>query len=255
MPSRRRFAPALGPLAVAVLLVPPGAHAAESVAARSSPQRPPYVQREPSFDGTGRFYMGREIARVMGHQGAAWLERPERVDEEQPEVLLSLLDLRPGMVVADIGAGTGYHSWRIARKVLPGGRVLAVDIQPEMLELLERQMTHRGVTNVEPVLGTVTDPRLPSGAVDLVLLVDVYHEFDHPFEMLAAIVDSLKPDGRVAFVEFRGEQASVPIKPLHKMTEEQIRKEAEVHALEWVATRRELPWQHLVIFRKSGERK
>src|SRR5690606_5909904 len=128
MPSRRRFAPALGPLAVAVLLVPPGAHAAESVAARSSPQRPPYVQREPSFDGTGRFYMGREIARVMGHQGAAWLERPERVDEEQPEVLLSLLDLRPGMVVADIGAGTGYHSWRIARKVLPGGRVLAVDI-------------------------------------------------------------------------------------------------------------------------------
>ena len=213
---------------------------------------PRYETREASPDGTGRFYLGREIAQVMGHQGAPWLERPERIDEERPDVLHDLLALRPGMVVADIGAGTGYHAWRMAQRVGTSGRVYAVDIQPEMLALLDANMARRGLTNVIAVLGTVTDPKLPPAALDLVLLVDVYHEFDHPFEMLDALVASLKPGGRVAFVEFRGEQVSVPIKRLHKMTEAQVRREAEVHNLEWVETRRELPWQHLVLFRKRA---
>ncbi|MBL9135976.1 MAG: class I SAM-dependent methyltransferase [Verrucomicrobiales bacterium] len=214
-----------------------------------------YEQREAGRDGTGRFFMGREIAPVMGHLGAPWLERAERIDEERPDLLHSLLSLKPGMVVADIGAGTGYHSWRMAEKIGPGGRVYAVDIQSEMLSLLATNMARRGVTNVVGVLGTITDPKLPDNILDLALMVDVYHEFDHPFEMLAAIVKALKPDGRVAFVEFRGEQVSVPIKPLHKMTEAQVRKEAEAHTLEWVETRRELPWQHLIVFRKTVQKR
>lgn len=245
MGSRRAdtFRPLL-PLLVLLLSAVAG-RAADDVTSR-------YEQREASRDGIGRFYMGREIAQVMGHLGAPWLERAERIDEERPDLLHPLLSLKPGMAVADIGAGTGYHSWRMAEKVGPQGRVYAVDIQPEMLSLLATNMTRRGFTNVVGVLGTVTDPKLPAASLDLVLMVDVYHEFDHPFEMLDAIVRALKPGGRVAFVEFRGEQVSVPIKPLHKMTEAQVRKEAEVHALEWVETRRELPWQHLIVFRKKG---
>ena len=217
-----------------------------------SPSRPSYEQREPSLDGTGRFYMGREIALVMGHQGAPWLERPERMDEERPDLLHGLLDLKPGMVVADVGAGTGYHSWRMAQRVGPTGLVYAVEIQPEMLSLLATNMARRGITNVVGTLGTVTDPGLRTNTLDLALLVDVYHEFDHPYEMLAALTAALKPGGRIAFVEFRGEQVSVPIKPLHKMTEAQVRREAAVHGLEWVETRRELPWQHLIFFRKPA---
>lgn len=222
--------------------------------ARAAAGQPPgYEERAATADGTGRLYLGREIARVMGHQGAPWLERAERLDEERPDLLHSLLGIRPGMAVADLGAGTGYHSWRLAREVGPTGRVYAVDIQPEMLGLLATHMLRRGVTNVVGVLGTVTDPKLPPASLDLVLMVDVYHEFDHPFEMLAAIVKALKPGGRVAFVEFRGEQASVPIKPLHKMTEAQVRREAAVHDLEWVETRKELPWQHLILCRRPPE--
>ncbi|MCC6231581.1 MAG: class I SAM-dependent methyltransferase [Verrucomicrobiales bacterium] len=212
---------------------------------------PHYEQRDPTPDGTGRFFLGREIARVMGHQAADWLERPERIEEERPDLLHPLLALRPGMQVADIGAGTGYHSWRMAEKVGPTGKVHAVEIQPEMLELLAARMARRGVTNVVGVLGTVTDPRLPAQTLDLILMVDVYHEFDHPFEMLAALTAALRPGGLMAFVEFRGEQRSVPIKPLHKMTEAQVRKEAALHGLEWVKTHTELPWQHLILFRKG----
>lgn len=211
---------------------------------------PGYVQGEASRDGIGKWYLGREIARVMGHQGAAWLEREERMEEERPDLLHGLLGVKPGMVVADIGAGTGYHAWRLAERVGPKGRVLAVDIQPEMLSLLATNMVRRGMTNVVGVLGTDKDPGLEDGSVDLVLMVDVYHEFDHPFEMVSAMVRALRVGGRMVLVEFRGEQASVPIKPLHKMTEAQVRREMEVHGLEWVETRRELPWQHVVIFRK-----
>ena len=209
-----------------------------------------YAAVPASPDGIGKVYLGREIAKVMSFHGAEWLERPERVEEERPERLLSALDLTPGMTVADIGAGTGYYSWRIAQRVGMGGTVYAVDIQPEMIKLLEQQMSRRAAVNVKAVLGTLTDPRLPPAGVDLALMVDVYHELEYPYEMLTAIVRALKPGGRLVFVEFRAGDASVPIKALHTMSEAQVRREAAVHALAWVKTARELPWQHAVVFRK-----
>jgi SAM-dependent methyltransferase len=240
--------------AVFCLLASLTALAAAPTAPPAQPRdAPAYEYRPASRDGTGKFYMGREIARVMGHPGAAWLERPEREQEEQPAKLLKLMDLRPTDVVADIGAGTGYYSFRLARLV-PEGKVLAVDIQPEMLELLRRGAKDKGVTNVEPVLGTTTDPKLPQGSVDVVLLVDAYHEFDHPREMMLAVRKSLKPDGRVVLLEFRGEDPDVPIKPLHKMTEAQAKKELAAAGLEHVKTHGDLPWQHVMVFRKAGDR-
>ncbi len=212
---------------------------------------PSYNRVAPSPDGTGVVYMGRETAGVMGHEGAAWLERDERAVEERPDLLLRALALKPGMTVADIGAGTGYYSWRMGERVGPSGRVLAVDVQPEMLALLDREMKKHDARNVMGILGTTIDPRLPAGAVDLVLMVDVYHEFDHPREMLDAIVRSLKPDGRVAFVEYRAEDASVPIKPHHKMSEAQVKKEAAASGLVWKETIATLPWQHIVVFGKA----
>jgi ubiquinone/menaquinone biosynthesis C-methylase UbiE len=211
-----------------------------------------YVFREEhSRDGIGKFYMGREIAHVMGHQAADWLERPEREEEEKTELLVNSLPLRSGEVVADIGAGTGYFARRLSKRVGATGSVLAVDIQPEMLDLLTNKMAEAKITNVKPVLGAIDDPKLPTNAVDLVLMVDVYHEFSHPFEMMQNICKSLKPGGRVAFVEFRGEDPEVPIKPLHKMTEAQVRKEMSVQPLEWAETIGVLPRQHIIIFRRK----
>ena len=202
-------------------------------------------------DGIGKFYMGREIALVMGHQAADWLERPEREEEEHTEKLVEELKVRPGDVVADIGCGTGYFSRRLSEKVGDHGQVLAVDIQPEMLELLTNRMAAAKIRNVKPVLGTVTDPKLPRASVDLVLLVDVYHEFEYPREMMDALCRALKTGGRVVFVEFRAEDPSVPIKPLHKMTEQQVKKEMSAQPLEWVETIGVLPRQHIIIFRKK----
>ena len=209
-----------------------------------------YEQTRPSADGIGKRYMGREIARVMGWQGAQWLERVERVDEERPDLLLPALDLKPGMVVADIGAGTGYHSWRMARLVGDGGRVFSVDVQPEMIALNRKLMAQRGVKNVEQVQSTPTDARLADQSIDIAIMVDVYHELDHPYELLASVVRALKPGARLVLVEYKGENPQVPIKTLHKMTEAQVRKEAAVHSLDWVNTVATLPWQHVVIFRK-----
>jgi SAM-dependent methyltransferase len=208
-------------------------------------------REEHSRDGIGKFYMGREIAHVMGHQAADWLERPERAEEEGTDLLMEKLPVRLGEVVADIGAGTGYFTRRLAKVVGEKGEVLAVDIQPEMLDLLTNKMAELKIKNVKPILGTIADPKLPSNRVDLVLLVDVYHEFSHPFEMMENISKSLRPDGRVVFVEFRGEDPNVPIKPLHKMTEAQVRKEMSVHPLEWVQTITALPRQHIMIFKKK----
>jgi len=202
-------------------------------------------------NGIGKFYMGREIAHVMGHQAADWLERPERQEEERPDLLIQALKLKPGDAVADIGAGTGYYSWRMAEKVGGKGRVYAVDIQQEMLDLLARKMAEKKINNVQGVLGTITDPRLPTNAVDLVLMVDVYHEFSHPHEMMKAICNGLKRDGRVVFVEFRAEDPKVPIKEVHKMSEAQVRKEMDLHSVEWVETLKVLPWQHIIVFRKK----
>ena len=203
------------------------------------------------LDGIGKFYMGREIAHVMGHQAADWLERPEREIEERPGLVLDALKLKPGDVVADIGAGTGYFSWRIAQKVGAKGVVYGVEIQQEMIDLMNKKMAERKVTNVKPILGTIKDPKLPAASVDLVIMVDVYHEFDYPHEMMENICQALKPGGRVVFVEYRGEDPKVPIKLVHKMTEAQVRKECAALPLEWVETNATLPRQHILIFRKT----
>jgi ubiquinone/menaquinone biosynthesis C-methylase UbiE len=203
-------------------------------------------------DGIGKYYFGREIAHYMTHLAAPWLDRPEREQEERPDLVMKALALRPGDVVADIGCGTGYFSWRMAEAIGAKGAVYGVEIQPEMLDLLAGKMKERGVTNVLGVLGTTTDPKLPK-PVDLVLMVDVYHEFDHPWEMMDAICRQLKPGGRVVFVEYRGEDPDVPIKPLHKMTEAQVKKEMTAQPLEHVETIRTLPRQHVIIFRKRAE--
>ncbi len=202
-------------------------------------------------NGIGKFYMGREIAQVMGHQGAGWLERPEREEEERPSLLLKALKLQPGDVVADIGAGSGYHALRMAKMVGPQGKILAVDIQPEMLAIIQRKMKKAKINNVETILGTAQDPKLPKNAVDLILMVDVYHEFEFPYEMTEKMVKALKPGGRLVFVEFRLEDPKVPIKLVHKMSEKQVRKEMEPHDLEWDSTLDILPWQHIIVFRKK----
>ena len=199
--------------------------------------------------------MKREIAMVMGHQGAGWLERPEREKEEQPRKLLAALELKPGQVIADIGAGSGYHSFRMAEKVGPEGKVLAVDIQKEMLDIIRRRMKKDKVGNIEPVLGTETDPKLPAGGVDLILLVDVYHEFAFPYEMTQAMVKALKPGGRIAFVEFRREDEKVPILLAHKMTEKQVLDEMALHPLKHVRTIKTLPWQNVILFEKKAAAK
>ena len=196
--------------------------------------------------------MGREIAAVMGWQGAAWLEREEREREERTDLLLAALELRPGMVVADIGAGTGYLSRRMAPTVMPGGKVWAVDVQPEMISLLQAGARSSGLKQIEAQLSSVDDVRLPAASVDLAVMVDVYHELAYPYEVMASLLKALKPGGRVAFVEYRAEDPRVPIKTLHKMSQAQIKREAAVFPLEWERTVSTLPWQHVVVFRKRS---
>jgi precorrin-6B methylase 2 len=210
-----------------------------------------YLESEASRDGIGRFYMGREISHVMGHLGAGWLERPTREQEERTDLLLAALDLQPGEVAADIGAGTGYFSLPMARAVGDAGRVLAVDIQPEMLAIIERRMLAEDLFNIEMILATETDPRLPPGEVDLVLLVDAYHEFSHPLEVMIAVAKSLSARGRVVLVEYRGEDPAVPIKPLHKMTVAQAQREMAAVGLALDVVRDDLPRQHIMIFRRA----
>jgi SAM-dependent methyltransferase len=200
-----------------------------------------------SWDGTGRFYLGREIAPVMGHQAAGWLERPEREAEERTDLLVRELRLRRGDVVADLGAGSGYFSFRMAR-LLPQGRVLAVDVQPEMLDIIRQRQRDGAPRNVEPVLAKPDDPGLAPASVDLVLLVDVYHELARPCEVMLGVKRALRPGGRVALVEYRAEDPRVPIKPLHKMTQRQAVRELEAVGLKWQRTVDVLPLQHLMFF-------
>ncbi len=204
--------------------------------------------RDPN--GIARYYLGRQIAHVMGHEGADWLERSGRAKEEGTNLLIKELKLKPTDVVADIGAGTGFFSFQLAQQV-PQGRVLAVDIQPEMIAALNQTKAQRNVANVQPVLGRVDDPRLPVDGVDLVLIVDAYHEFDHPREMGRAIRRALRPGtGRLALVEYRAEDADVPIKRIHKMSVAQARKEMAAIGLDFVAVVETLPQQHLLLFRR-----
>ena len=232
-----------GRLALLALLI--------SAAATAALSQSVYRLAPASPDGIGKFYMGREISHVMGWQGAAWLERSNRQEEERTDLLLPLLGVQPGMVVADIGAGTGYFSRRIAPLVGAQGRVYAVDVQPEMVKMLEAVTKQSHFARIAPILGSNKEVNLPPDSIDLALMVDVYHELDYPKEVLASIVRALKAGGRVVFVEYRAEDPTVPIKPLHKMSEAQIRREAAEHALVWERTAGPLPWQHVVIFRKK----
>jgi precorrin-6B methylase 2 len=213
--------------------------------------QPSYQSTKRNADSIGKSYMGRDIAGVMGWQAADWLERPERAQEERPDLLLAELQLKPGRVVADIGAGSGYHSRRMADVVGKTGKVYAVDVQPQMVQMLSKLAREDRYSHVKPVLSTADDVKLPAASVDLAIMVDVYHELEFPFEVMRSIIKSLKPGGRVAFVEYRAEDANVPIKALHKMSEAQIKREAAPLGLEWERTSGVLPWQHVVFFRKK----
>ena len=226
------------------------AQAAPSASGAPSAAASGYADIPRSRDGIGKAYEGREIAGVMGWQGAAWLEREEREREENIGLLVRELAITPGMAVADIGAGTGYVSRRIAPLVGPSGKVFAVDVQPQMVAMLKQVAARPEFANIAPVQGGERDPSLAPGSIDLAVMVDVYHELAYPAEMLDAIVRSLKPGGRVAFVEYRAEDEDVPIKPVHKMSEAQVKREAALHGLTWQRTATSLPWQHVVVFEK-----
>ncbi len=208
-----------------------------------------YTDGPRTRDGIGKYYMGREIAQVMGHQGISWLERDNREDEEAPSKAIALLDLKPNAVIADIGAGSGYYSFRIAKKY-PSSKVFAVDIQQEMLNYVSRKAAAEKVTNVTPHLGSIKSIQMPPETIDAALFVDAYHEFSHPYEMMTSIFDALRPGGIVYLLEYRAEDPKVPIKPLHKMSEAQAKSEMEFVGFQWVETKSQLPWQHFLVFKK-----
>ena len=195
-------------------------------------------------------HFGREIAQTMHFTGAPWLVRESRQREEDCRTMLKALAVKPGQTVCDMGCGNGLYTLQLARLVGPKGLVYAVDIQPEMLQMLARNAAEAGLTNIRPVLGTPIDPRLPKASIDMMLCVDVYHEFSHPEAMLATIRESLAPEGQLVLVEFRGEDPAVPIKPLHKMTKQQVRAELEPAGFEMVREFDRLPWQHLLFLGK-----
>lgn len=212
-----------------------------------------YTYKKGDPAGIGKFYLGREIAFVMSYHGADWLDRPERLQEEGTDKLLKALDgyVKPGLTVCDMGAGSGYYTFPLAAKVGAKGQVLAVDVQKEMLAIIKTRMKQRKVTNIETILGTRTDPKLPEGKVDLILMVDVYHEFSHPYEMTAAMVKALKPGGLLVFVEYRLEDPKVPILVTHKMSQKQVKREMQPFPLTHVKTIDTLPWQHVMVFQKK----
>lgn len=203
-----------------------------------------------SPDGIGKFYLGREIAKVMGHQEFLWLERPSREQEEKPLKVIESLNLNPTDIIADIGAGSGYFSFRLAAFV-PDGKVFAVDIQPEMLDIINFLKEENKINNIDTILGTIKNPNLPQNSVDTVLMVDAYHEFQYPREMMDNIITAVKPGGRIVLAEYRRENPLIAIKTLHKMTEKQVKKEMNQVGLTWEKTEEILPQQHLIFFRKS----
>ncbi|QDT90785.1 class I SAM-dependent methyltransferase [Gimesia algae] len=243
-----------------VLLQTSSLRADEPAKAKSKPEgkkeRYTYNLRDHDRNGIGKFYQGREIARVMGYQGAPWLERRTREQEERLSLLPKALKLKPGMAIADIGAGSGVISVILAEHVSPDGKVYAVDVQQEMLDLLDKKMKKQGVENIHPVLGTQKSPGLKPESIDLAIMVDVYHEFEFPYEMMQEISKALKPRGRVVLVEYRKEDPAVPIKLVHKMSEAQAKKEVarpELN-LKWKETIGILPRQHILVFEKTEEK-
>jgi ubiquinone/menaquinone biosynthesis C-methylase UbiE len=213
----------------------------------------PAAEPQRSLPPALRFYKGREIAQTMHYSGAEWLIRDEREREERCSLMLANLEAKPGMTVCDMGCGNGFYTLKLARMVGESGWVYGVDIQPRMLELLNERAVQDGVANLTPVLGTLADPRLPKGKIDLILLVDVYHEFSHPEQMLRAMRAALSAEGRVVLLEYRGEDPKVPIKPLHKMTKEQIMKEFPANGFKLVKEYDKLPWQHMLYFARDDD--
>ncbi|MCP4001539.1 MAG: class I SAM-dependent methyltransferase [Gammaproteobacteria bacterium] len=209
-----------------------------------------YRYESASRDGIGKYYQGREISHVMGHQGAGWLERSGREQEERTDLLLSNLPLTQGQNAADVGAGTGYFSLPMAQIVGPEGVVFAVDIQPEMLAVIEQRASAQGISTIELILASAQDPGLPEDSINMALFVDAYHEFEWPNEVMLAIHASLVPGGKVVLIEYRAEDPAVAIKRLHKMTERQVRKEMAVVGFEFVENLTLLPQQHFLIFQK-----
>lgn len=201
-------------------------------------------------NGINKWYMGRQIAYVMSHQGIDWLERPERELEENSSQLLKNMNIKPGMVIADIGAGSGYYTVRLS-KLAGNGKVYAVDVEPEMIKYLDQRITKDKLNNVVTILGSEKEVHLPANSIDLMLLVDVYHEFAFPYEMGRSMLDALKPGGLLYLVEFRAEDPSVPIKAVHKMSEKQAVKELEAAGFKFEKNIGNLPWQHCMVFRKK----
>lgn len=209
----------------------------------------PYQKGVADREGIDKIYMGRQISHVMGHRGASWLERADREEQERTDLVIARLPLAANAVVADIGSGTGYFSFPVAKRV-PKGRVLAVDIQQEMLNIVEKRKRQESVNNIQSVLGSATDSNLEKGTVDLAFIVDAYHEFSHPLEMSQSIYAALKPGGKLVLIEYRAEDPLVPIKRLHKMTQLQARKEMQAVGFRWESTGDFLPQQHFMIFTK-----
>lgn len=209
-----------------------------------------YTFKKESSDGTGKWYMEREIAHVMGFQGIDWLERPEREEEENTSKLLRNMEIAVGDTIADIGAGSGYHVFKMA-PMAANGHIYAVDIQDEMLEAIQRKKENSTSKNISGIKGSEKSVNLPENSVDKVLMVDVYHEFDHPIEMIASVKKALRPNGKLYLIEYRGEDDSVPIKKLHKMTEEQAVKEMKAAGLRLETNIDNLPWQHCMVFVKE----
>lgn len=210
-----------------------------------------YSYKSPSSDGIGKMYYGREIAKVMGYQGANWLARPSRTSEERSDLAVDALMLNRDDVVADIGAGMGYISFQLAHWV-DEGEVIAVDVQPEMLALLAAERDQYDVDNVETVLGSELDPNLPPESIDMAVMFDAYHEFAYPKEMMAGIVSALRPGGQVVLAEYRAENPLVLIKKHHKMSQKQVKRELSAAGLNWVRTDDRLPQQHLMFFEKPA---
>ncbi len=213
----------------------------------------PAVPEQETLPPAPTHYMGREIARTMHFTGAPWLVRESREREEECSTLLKVLKLKPGQVVCDLGCGNGFYTLKMAEMVAPAGKVLAVDIQPEMLTLLRKRAEKEDIPNIQPVLGSLIDPNLPAGKVDLIFCVDAYHEFSHPVHMLREIRKSLAPGGRLVLVEFRAEDPKVPIKPLHKMSKKQIRRELGANGFRLIEQYDGLPWQHVMFFARDEQ--